>query len=81
MVALKCTGNVVDRVLDVRWDTCRRVADLIVNNQRRRHHGSGDSGDVSVQLKVVTPITAVTGSDSHTTKSLAMDPNKVMLEV
>uniref|UniRef100_A0A2S2Q0G0 BRO1 domain-containing protein n=2 Tax=Sipha flava TaxID=143950 RepID=A0A2S2Q0G0_9HEMI len=77
VVELKCTGNGVDRVLDVRWDTCRRVAELIVNNQRRRHYGSGDSGGVSVQLKVVTPITAAVASDGHATKSTSMDPNKM----
>lgn len=81
VVSLKCTRNGADRVVDVRWDTCRRVAELIVNNQRRRHHGSGDSGGVSVQLKVVTPITAMVASDGHTIKSIAMDPNKVRLEV
>lgn len=73
VVALKCTGDGGgSRVLDVRWDTCRRVAELVVHNhQRRRAQGSAGGG---VQLKIVTPITAVM-SDGHVTT--AMDTTKV----
>lgn len=79
VVALRRTGD-GGQVLDVRWDTCRRVAELIVrNHQRCRQLGSSD-GTV-VQLKIVTPITAVAAtmtSDSHgTSSSAAIDPNKV----
>lgn len=74
MVALKCSGDGGSRVLDVRWETCRRVAELVVHQHQRRRQRS--SGEVAVvQLKIVTPITAATASDGHTI--MAMDPNKV----
>lgn len=69
MVALKCAGDAGSRVVDVRWDTCRRVAELVVLQQQRRRHHQCPGGGVVAQLKVVTPITA----DGYAT----MDPSKV----
>lgn len=69
-MALKCLDN--GQVLDVRWDTCRRVAELIVQKyrqrqRRRRQQSFSDGGNMTaVHLKVVTPITAP-----------SMDPNQV----
>jgi len=77
VVALKCTGGDGgggSRVLDVRWDTCRRVAELVVHNHRRRRaHGSAGGGGGGVQLKIVTPIVAA--SDGHAIATT--DPTKV----
>jgi len=76
VVALKlCAGDGSGRALDVRWETCRRVAELIVNHhhhhQRRRKPSSGDGA--VVHLKIITPITPVAASDGYP----SMDPNKV----
>jgi len=74
VVALKLSsGDGGGRAMDVRWETCRRVAELIVHHHQRRLRPSSGDGPVVVQLKVVTPITAATASDSYPT----MDPNKV----
>ncbi|KAF0756674.1 Rhophilin-2-A, partial [Aphis craccivora] len=73
VVALKlCSGDGGGRAMDVRWETCRRVAELIVYHHQRRLRPSSGDGAVVVQLKVVTPITAATASDIYPT----MDPNK-----
>lgn len=73
-MAIKCQTSDGGRVLDVRWETCGRVAELIVRNHKRRRQQN--SGDVQVQLKVVTPITAANMAfDVHA--MAPMDPNKV----
>lgn len=74
VVALKlCAGDSGGgRVLDVRWETCRRVAELIVHHHQRRRKPSSGEGAV-IQLKVVTPITSTDASDGYQ----AADPNKV----
>lgn len=60
------------RVMDVRWETCRRVAELIVHHHQRRWKPSSGEG-TAIQLKVVTPITSMAASDGYQTA----DPNKV----
>lgn len=77
VVALRRAGDGGGRVLDVRWETCRRVAELVVQDymRRRRRQGSGTDG-AAVQLKVVTPV--VGASDGYaSTMTAVMDPNKV----
>lgn len=77
VVALRRAGDGGGRVLDVRWETCRRVAELVVHDymRRRRRQGSGTDG-AAVQLKVVTPVVAA--SDGYaSTMTAVMDPNKV----
>lgn len=72
VVALKLSfGDGGGRAMDVRWETCRRVAELIVHQHQRRRRASSGDGAVVVQLKVVTPITAA--SDSYP----PAEPNKV----
>jgi len=74
VVALKlCAGDSGGgRVIDVRWETCRRVAELIVHHHQRRRKPSSGEGAV-IQLKVVTPIISMAASDGFQ----AADPNKV----
>jgi len=74
VVALKlCAGDGGGgREMDVRWETCRRVAEFIVHHHQRRRKSSSGEGAV-IQLKVVTPITAAAASDGYQ----AVDPNKV----
>lgn len=79
MVALKRTGDNGSVALDVRWDTCRRVAELIVQQyQRRRQQSSIDGCSLAVQLKVVTPIAAMASDVQSAGSTTAMDPNKVL---
>jgi len=72
VVALKlCAGDGGGgRAMDVRWETCRRVAEFIIHHHQRRRKPSSREGAV-IQLKVVTPITASAASDGN------VDPNKV----
>lgn len=74
VVALKlCAGDGSGgRAMDVRWETCRRVAEFIVHHHQRRRKSSSGEGAV-IQLKVVTPITTAAASDGYQT----VDPNKV----
>ncbi|XP_025196834.1 uncharacterized protein LOC112595750 [Melanaphis sacchari] len=74
VVALKlCSSDGGGKAVDVRWETCRRVAELIVHHHQRRRKSSSGDGAVVVQLKVVTPITAATASDIYS----VADPNKI----
>jgi hypothetical protein len=74
VVALKLSsGDGGGRAMDVRWETCRRVAELIVHQHQRLRRASSGDGAVVVQLKVVTPITAAVAYDSYP----PAEPNKV----
>lgn len=75
VVALKFSGD--NLVMDVRWETCRRVAELVVHGcQRRRRLGSGVDG-VAVQLRVVTPITSDGYAATMAAAAGVTDPAKV----